>query len=370
MSHQSWREEDELIDELNNSLGFEHISDESDEYSEDQYYLQEEELKKKSQALDEERKQALSKLTFEDDDQNDFELNREASTDDFYAEIEFEEEPVKPYVVKENTASLQSQYKTSSASLSSRPQEEVSGEGSEYMSAETPAQLSYEDEDEQRTRQRETRAILEEIAPQMGTEATIRYQKARLTVVQEELEKTIEELKKKSEELYVADRRAKEVTEEKERLQRRVKGLSAQADRGRRDLEAAQKKCSELETALASTKKRLDMISRSQKQVDVASSAREARLTRALEDIEKYKKQLEEAKALRKENQGQHRQNVQSLEEENKVCESKKCMNHVGSVVIRLSIDVLFFGGMCFFISSLWRHGLSDFRTFHYYYIL
>ncbi|GFO31869.1 testis-expressed sequence 9 protein [Plakobranchus ocellatus] len=142
--------------------------------------------------------------------------------------------------------------------------------------------------------------ILPQAASDMGSEATIRFLKAKLRVMQEEMDKLAHQTHQRDEAVHMANTKVKELEEERARLQRSVTAQQTQAEKHRKLAEEARDKCASLENQLSAATKDLEQTRRSQKQQQTSQSATEVRLNRALEEIEKYREQLQKAKSSSK----------------------------------------------------------------------
>ncbi|KAL5020276.1 hypothetical protein ScPMuIL_003168 [Solemya velum] len=166
--------------------------------------------------------------------------------------------------------------------------------------------------------------VIPQAAADMGAEATIRFLKAKLRVMQEELDRVSQECSKQNEEVHVHRQRVKEMEEERGRLHRTNAAQQTQIDKFKNLSEAARTKSESLENQLTSMRKELDQVKRSQKQQVSNQSATDVRLNRALEEIEKYKEQLQRSKTSSKEVTDQEKRRVDQLMADNKRLEKQK----------------------------------------------
>ncbi|KAK3095280.1 hypothetical protein FSP39_012666 [Pinctada imbricata] len=166
--------------------------------------------------------------------------------------------------------------------------------------------------------------VIPQAAADMGSEATIRFLKAKLRVMQEELDRLGQECNKKDEANTVLSSRIKELEDERGRLHRTNASQQTQIDKFKSIAEEAKGKSDSLDTQLASVRKELDGLKRSQKQQASSQSATEVRLNRALEEIEKYKDQLHRSKSASKESTDQERRKMDQLLADNKRLEKQK----------------------------------------------
>ncbi|KAK3580128.1 hypothetical protein CHS0354_034069 [Potamilus streckersoni] len=166
--------------------------------------------------------------------------------------------------------------------------------------------------------------VLPQGATDMGAEATIRFLKAKLRVMQEELDRLAQECTKKDEENSTLTAKLKEMEDERGRLYRTNATQQSQIEKFKKIAEDSQGKSDSLENQLSGLRKELDQINRSQKQQLTSQNATEVRLNRALEEIERYKDQVQKAKSTSKETTDQEKKRVELLLAENKRLEKQK----------------------------------------------
>ncbi|XP_052084639.1 testis-expressed protein 9-like [Mytilus californianus] len=166
--------------------------------------------------------------------------------------------------------------------------------------------------------------VIPQAANEMGAEATIRFLKAKLRVMQEELDRLGSEVNKRDDQNKTLSVKIKEMEDERGRLYRTTSAQQAQIDKFKKISEDAQVKSDTAESQLAGLRKELDQMKRSQKQQTSTNTATEVRLNRALEEIEKYKEQLLRAKSSSKESTDHDRKRTEQLLADNKRLEKQK----------------------------------------------
>ncbi|EDV25272.1 uncharacterized protein TRIADDRAFT_55137 [Trichoplax adhaerens] len=166
--------------------------------------------------------------------------------------------------------------------------------------------------------------ILPAEASEMGTEATIRFLKAKIRVMQEELERLMMDCNLKDEKVTRAESKAKTATEEQTKLQRLNQNLQSQLDKYKKVVDENKKKGETLEAQLTTLRKELDSSQRSQKQTAVNHNAVEVRLNRALEENEKLKLSMQKAKVESKDSKVHERKRIEQLHADNKRLEKQK----------------------------------------------
>ncbi|CAG5124621.1 unnamed protein product [Candidula unifasciata] len=183
--------------------------------------------------------------------------------------------------------------------------------------------------------------ILPQAASDMGSEAVIRFLKAKLRVMQEEMDRLTHENQLKEEENHVLNQKLKEIEEERNRLLRTSSAQQQQIDKHKKLSEEARTRSENLESQLSALKKDLDQTKRSQKKQQTSQSATEVRLNRALEEIEKYREQLLQAKSTSKDSQDSDKKRLEQLLADNKRLEKQKNELMAGFKKQMKLIDVL-----------------------------
>lgn len=166
--------------------------------------------------------------------------------------------------------------------------------------------------------------ILPQVAQDMGSEAQIRFLKAKLRVMQEEMDRLGQEINKKEDQNSTLSIQVKELEEERGRLTKTNALQTTQIDKFKQIADDNKTKADSLETQLTNTRKELEQLKRNEKQHAVSQSATEVRLNRALEEIERYKEQMSRAKTSSRESSNQEKRKVEQLMVENKRLEKQK----------------------------------------------
>ncbi|KAE8617651.1 hypothetical protein XENTR_v10009150 [Xenopus tropicalis] len=176
---------------------------------------------------------------------------------------------------------------------------------------------------------------------EIGAEAQIRFMKAKLRVMQEELDSITHECNKKDDENHNLTSRLKEVEEDRARLQRSANIQQTQAEKYKALSEEANKKSDGLQHQLSSLEKEVENFKRIQKQSASSQSATEVRLNRALEEAEKYKMELNKLKQSNKDTANQERKKIEELRLENQKLEKQKAELMAGFKKQLKLIDIL-----------------------------
>ncbi|XP_078283365.1 testis-expressed protein 9 isoform X2 [Rhinoraja longicauda] len=166
--------------------------------------------------------------------------------------------------------------------------------------------------------------IMPSVGNEMSTEAQIRFLKAKLRVMQEELDRLAHEYNKKDDENNTLTSHVKEVEEERSRLQKATNIQQSQTEKYKSLADEAQKKSDGLQQQVLALQKELETQKRTQKQFVTNHSATEVRLNRALEETDKYKKELNKLKQSNKDITNQEKLTIEQLKLENKKMEKQK----------------------------------------------
>ncbi|KAK3727916.1 hypothetical protein QZH41_016381, partial [Actinostola sp. cb2023] len=161
--------------------------------------------------------------------------------------------------------------------------------------------------------------ILPSGAEEMGSDL-----KAKLHVMQEEMDRLSSECSNKDDHMTSLQSKVKQLTEEQARQQKSNSALQSQIDKYKKLYTESKSKSESLEQLLSSTKKELEGAQREQKQFVSNKNVVEVRLNRALEEVEKNKSALHKAKSSSKDTSEQERRRLDQLLAENKRLEKQK----------------------------------------------
>ncbi|XP_066199340.1 testis-expressed protein 9 [Saccopteryx leptura] len=179
------------------------------------------------------------------------------------------------------------------------------------------------------------------ISKNIGTEAQIRFLKAKLRVMQQELDNVVRECSKKEDEIKDLKSQVKNFEEDCARQQRTINLQQSQAEKYKTLFEEANKKCDGLQQQLSSVERELENKTRLQKQAATSQSATEVRLNRALEEAEKYKSELSKLRQNNKDIANEEHKKIEALKSENKKLEKQKGELMIGFKKQLKLIDVL-----------------------------
>ncbi|XP_069452535.1 testis-expressed protein 9 isoform X3 [Ovis canadensis] len=183
--------------------------------------------------------------------------------------------------------------------------------------------------------------IFSGVSEDIGTEAQIRFLKAKLRVVQEELDNVVCEYKKMEDEIQGLKSQLKNFEEDCVRQQRTITLQQSQTEKFKTLFEEANKKCDGLQQQLSSVERELENKTRLQKQAVASQSAMEVRLNRALEEAEKYKLELSKLRQNNKDIANEEHKKIEALKSENKKLEKQKGELMIGFKKQLKLIDVL-----------------------------
>ncbi|XP_005929664.1 testis-expressed protein 9 isoform X1 [Haplochromis burtoni] len=156
------------------------------------------------------------------------------------------------------------------------------------------------------------------------SEAQIRVLKAKLRIMQEELDQISCEYYKKDDENTKLSAKIKELEEDRARLQKTVSIQQTQIEKHRALAAESNKKCDGLQLEVSGLSKEVENLNRSHKQAAAVHSTVEVRLNRALEEVERLKTQLNKMKQEKKDKITEEHQSKENLLAENKMLKKQK----------------------------------------------
>lgn len=131
------------------------------------------------------------------------------------------------------------------------------------------------------------------VSGELGEEASIRYLRAKLKILQQDLDETMEALRVKEIKEADLEARLKSVSTEGAKVDGLYQKLLSQSDKLKREHDIVVGKFEVEHTLSLSLKKELEDLKRAQKKGEGSQAALEVRLNRALEENEKMKTQLQ-----------------------------------------------------------------------------
>ncbi|XP_076984127.1 testis-expressed protein 9 [Tamandua tetradactyla] len=183
--------------------------------------------------------------------------------------------------------------------------------------------------------------VFSSVSKDIGTEAQIRFLKAKLHVMQEELDNVVCECNKKEDEIQDLKFQVNNFEEDCMRQQRTINMQQSQIEKYKTLSEEQNKKCDGLQQQLSSVERELEDKRRLQKQAAASQNAIEVRLNRALEEAEKYKLELSKLRQNNKDILNEEQKKNEALKSENKKLEKQKGELMIGFKKQLKLIDVL-----------------------------
>ncbi|XP_029987063.1 testis-expressed protein 9 [Sphaeramia orbicularis] len=173
------------------------------------------------------------------------------------------------------------------------------------------------------------------------SDAQIRVLKAKLRIMQEELDQLSCEYYKKDDENAKLSAKIKEIEEDRARLQKTTSIQQTQIEKHKALAEESAKKCDGLQLQVAGLQKEIENLNRSHKQAAAFHSTVEVRLNRALEETERLKTQLTKMQQANKDKINEEHQSRGNLLAENKILKKQKAELIVGFKKQLKLIDIL-----------------------------
>ncbi|TPX67530.1 hypothetical protein SpCBS45565_g03682 [Spizellomyces sp. 'palustris'] len=123
----------------------------------------------------------------------------------------------------------------------------------------------------------------------IGSEIANRILKARLQMIQQDMDRLISEHETKNEMISSLDQRLKLADTENSKLSKGFQSLQAQVDKYKKQNEELKKRTESAEGEAATLKKDMEAKARAQRQSETEGNAKDVRLNRALDEIERHK---------------------------------------------------------------------------------
>jgi hypothetical protein len=164
----------------------------------------------------------------------------------------------------------------------------------------------------------------DEVAEGLGSEATVRYQRAKIRVMAQELEQLSSAHQDVCRELAEEQQQRKQAVEALAVQQRRAKAQDVEVEKQRKRAELAGRKLEDVSLELAAVKKELEVALRSRQTERGDASSKDVRLNRALQELEKFKGLLQERRAAEREQQSDARGELERLTRDHRKLEKHK----------------------------------------------
>ncbi|CAJ1049179.1 testis-expressed protein 9 [Xyrichtys novacula] len=173
------------------------------------------------------------------------------------------------------------------------------------------------------------------------SDAQMRVLKAKIRIMQEELDQVTCEYYKKDDENAKLSAKIKELEEDRARLQKTTSVQQTQIEKNRILAEESTKKCEGLKVQVSALNKEIENQNRAQKQAAATHGNVEVRLNRALEEVERLKTQLSKMTQVNKDKSREELQSKESILAENKMLKKQKSELIVGFKKQLKLIDIL-----------------------------
>ena len=161
-------------------------------------------------------------------------------------------------------------------------------------------------------------------AKDLGTEATLRLLKAKVRVLEEEVERLTVENNKQKQALVKNKQLISTEKEEKTKMQKTIQSLQGQLDKYSKLADEKKNQNKVLEMDLVKLRKDIEAMERSEKKSGQTQRSVEVRLDRALEEVEKYKTLLSAERAKAAEFSNVDKETFNNLSNENKILHKQK----------------------------------------------
>ena len=155
-------------------------------------------------------------------------------------------------------------------------------------------------------------------------ESIIKYQKARITALQEELAEAMSNLNAQAQEIDSLRGVTSAATEDTKKQSAQFKTISDNFDRVKRQNQEANSRIKDLDSQISSLQKELALSKKTAKKADSDINSRETRINRLIEEVEKYKTIVKSNRANTSEKDDQVRKDLDVLQQENKRLERQK----------------------------------------------
>jgi len=142
---------------------------------------------------------------------------------------------------------------------------------------------------------------------------TVRFQKARIVALQEELDIAVAKLCEREKERGEVDKELKSTLEENKKLQRASQNSTIVQEKLRKQAGQLELKLEDTENQNRELKKQIEILSQSLKKNEADHKTKDARLIRVTEDMERYKSSAKELKSSERDRQTGDRKETDRL---------------------------------------------------------
>jgi len=158
----------------------------------------------------------------------------------------------------------------------------------------------------------------------IGLGATNRLLKAKLDVLQKEFDKLLGERNDKSALITSLEEKLRLLDDEKSKITKALSSLQIQIEKSKKDDEDYKKKKESYEVEISNLKKEITKLKRNQKQNETDMNSKDIKLNRTLDELEKYKAQVNALTQEIKDIKENDRKSIEHLIMDNKQLEKQK----------------------------------------------
>lgn len=158
----------------------------------------------------------------------------------------------------------------------------------------------------------------------IGLGATNRLLKAKLDVLQKEFDKLLGERNDKSAVITSLEEKLRLLDDEKSKITKALSSLQIQIEKNKKDDEDYKKKKESYEVEISNLKKEITKLKRNQKQNETDMNSKDIKLNRTLDELEKYKAQVNALTQEIKDIKESDRKSIEQLIMDNKQLEKQK----------------------------------------------
>jgi len=161
-------------------------------------------------------------------------------------------------------------------------------------------------------------------AKQMGTEAALKFYKARCKAFEQELDALIKEVGEKEARNNENESKIRELTAQNVKMKKQFANLKIKCDKLKKNAEEAEAKYKQAQMQLQQMEKEMQGVKRQHKQTGADMQSKDIKYQRVLEEKERFRQQLNELKKERDEATDIIRRENQKLKKENAKLERQK----------------------------------------------
>jgi len=171
---------------------------------------------------------------------------------------------------------------------------------------------------------------IDAMASKMGTEAALKFYRARVKLLEKDMKDVLEKLKDREDKLADLDSKSKELTKDNKQLTKQASQHQQRVDKQKKDHDILQDKYKNSTAQVNELKKELDTLKKNGSAQPLAKrnasppGVKDVRLNRALEEMEKYKTQIIDLNREKREATDGLRKENEKIRNENKKMDRQK----------------------------------------------